>query len=128
MPDDFAAAHRRHWEDAELLFERERWANADQLYGFSAECGLKMMMETLGIPVAGEYRCHVDGLWPKYRSLIEARGETRYLVDGAPFSDWSANDRYAPRDRVDGEKARRHRKGVEEVRLALENAMADGRS
>lgn len=96
--------------------------------GSAPNAALKTMMETLGIPVAGEYRCHVDGLWPKYRSLIEARGETRYLVDGAPFSDWSANERYAPRDRVDGEKARRHRKGVEEVRLALENAMADGRS
>jgi len=36
--DDFVAAHRRHWRDAELLFEHERIENADQLYGFSAEC------------------------------------------------------------------------------------------
>ena len=32
-PADFADAHRRHWTDAELLFERERWANADTSTG-----------------------------------------------------------------------------------------------
>ena len=35
----FLDAHNRHWKDAELLFCRARLANADQLYGFSAECG-----------------------------------------------------------------------------------------
>jgi hypothetical protein len=48
-PADFADAHRRHWEDAELLFAHDRWANADQLYGFSAECGLKTVMQALGM-------------------------------------------------------------------------------
>ncbi|MDE0002871.1 MAG: hypothetical protein OXQ29_09265 [Rhodospirillaceae bacterium] len=38
-PADFLDAHRRHWCDAELLFNDSRWANADQMYGFSAECG-----------------------------------------------------------------------------------------
>ena len=38
---DFSNAHNRHWQDAELLFCDRRWANADHLYGFSAECGLK---------------------------------------------------------------------------------------
>ena len=50
---DFSDAHRRHWEDAELLHAYSRWANADQLYGFSAECGLKAVMQVLGM--------HVDG-------------------------------------------------------------------
>ena len=31
-PADFVDAHHRHWADAELLFEHDRWANADQLY------------------------------------------------------------------------------------------------
>ncbi len=43
-PAAFADAHRRHWEDAELLFAHERWSNSDQLYGFSAERGLKTVM------------------------------------------------------------------------------------
>lgn len=45
---DYGDAHLRHWEDAELLFNDDRWANADQLYGFSAECGLKALMRALG--------------------------------------------------------------------------------
>ena len=50
-PSDFTDAHCRHWDDAELLFKLQRWANADQLYGFSAECGLKAVMTFLGMPV-----------------------------------------------------------------------------
>ena len=48
-PTDFVDSHRRHWQDAELLFDQSRWANADQLYGFSAECGLKAVMKALGM-------------------------------------------------------------------------------
>ena len=124
---DFTDAHRRHREDADLLFDKARWANADHLYGLSAECGLKVAIETLGIQVAEEYRQHVDRLWPEYRTLIENRGETRYLVDGNPFSDWSIAERYAHRGHVDRARAQRHRKGAEEVRLMLENVAADGR-
>ena len=51
FPADFRDAHLRHWQDAELLFEHQRWANADQLYGLSAECGLKAVMRALGMPV-----------------------------------------------------------------------------
>lgn len=40
-PADFPDAHARHWQDAERLAQAGRWANADQLYGYSAECGLK---------------------------------------------------------------------------------------
>ena len=68
-PADFVDAHHRHWTDAELLFERDRWANADQLYGFSAECGLKAVMKTFGMPVdetgtpeEREHRVHVQDL------------------------------------------------------------------
>ena len=52
-PADFVDAHRCHWADAELLFGHALWANADLLYGFSAECGLKAVMTTLGMPVGG---------------------------------------------------------------------------
>ncbi len=52
-PADFLDAHHRHRADAELLFEHDRWANADRLYGFSAECSLKAVMTTLGMPVGG---------------------------------------------------------------------------
>ena len=37
--------------DFQLLFGDSRWANADQMYGFSAECGLKAVMKKLGMQV-----------------------------------------------------------------------------
>ena len=51
---DYGDAHLRRWEDAELLFNDDRWANADQLYGFSAECGLNgtSRAELLVTPIA----------------------------------------------------------------------------
>ncbi len=100
---DFADAHRRHWEDAELLHDHGRWANADQLYGFSAECGLKSVMRILGMdtdeigrPEAPAHRKHVQFLWPEFISFAEEKGGARYLGllphDG-PFQDWSHNNR-----------------------------------
>ena len=69
-PADFVDAHHRHRADAELLFENDRWANADQLYGFSAECGLKAVMQACGMPVdgatgmpTGKYREHLPKIW-----------------------------------------------------------------
>jgi hypothetical protein len=44
MNTDYKNAARRHYKDAEILYSRLRWANADQLYGLAAECGLKAVM------------------------------------------------------------------------------------
>lgn len=49
MVTDFMDAHHRHWEDAELLFNASRWANADHHYGMVAECGLKRLMIVFGM-------------------------------------------------------------------------------
>ena len=92
-PADFADAHRRHWEDAELLLAHDRWANADQLYGFSAECGLKAVMRALGMPVdsAGTpqkaaHRKHVQELWPVFQTFAAGHGGRWYLnhLSGIP--------------------------------------------
>ncbi len=83
-PADFADAHRRHWQDAELLFAHERWSNSDQLYGFSAECGLKAVMKALGMPVVdkgmpseSKYREHVRELWPLFMTFAADRDGAR---------------------------------------------------
>ncbi len=47
MQADFLDAHERHWQDAELLLTNQRLANADHLYGMSAECGLKRLCSRL---------------------------------------------------------------------------------
>ena len=103
---DFHDAHLRHWQDGELLFGHDRWANADQLYGLSAECGLKAVMLGLGmmpvtphgVPMQREHRQHVDLLWPEFRRFVRRRIGGRYLdllPGGNPFSSWSIEDRYA---------------------------------
>ena len=75
-PPDFIDAHHRHWEDAELLFAHDRWANADQLYGFSADCGLKaamlamgMVLNAAGKPADKAHWKHVQDLWPVFRTF-----------------------------------------------------------
>lgn len=50
MQADFLDAHERHWGDAERLFQAQRWANADHLYGMAAECGMKRLMLAFGMP------------------------------------------------------------------------------
>ncbi len=76
MNTDFDAAHCRHWDDAEFLFDNERTPNADHLYGVSAECGLKAVMGALGMevdargdPSSKDHKLHVDKLWAAFRTL-----------------------------------------------------------
>ena len=91
-PADFANAHFRHWEDAEFLFRAGRWANADQLYGLSAECGLKAVMvaDGLSVDVAGSpYRKHVNRLWGIFRAIVQGRrtgGWLHHLPQSNPFA------------------------------------------
>lgn len=52
MSTNFREAAVRHFQDAELLCRVKRYANADQLYGLSAECALKSIMHALGMAVS----------------------------------------------------------------------------
>ncbi len=102
---DFTDAHRRHWEDAELLLAHDRWANADHLYGLSAECGLKAVMLSLGMnvdasgtPSERRHKEHMPRLWPVFEDFAREHGGGTYLAslsDGESFADWSIDDRYA---------------------------------
>lgn len=131
---DFAAAHRRHWQDAELLFRSSRLGNADHLYGLSAECGLKAVMERLGMPVDAtglpprEYRAHVQDLWPQFEAFASRLGGARRVEDlpvGSPFADWSHHHRYA-RGGYSGENAvSRHRNAADGIRRMVQAAEMD---
>lgn len=57
LTEHFRDAMDRHWQDAELLHRKERLANADHLYGLSAECGLKALLEQDGNRIEGRTRC-----------------------------------------------------------------------
>ena len=130
-PDDFTDAHRRHWEDAELLFASDRWPNADQLYGFSAESGLKTMMKALGVKRIP--REHIQYLWPEFAKLVtQAQGRKggRYINflprQGKPFANWSHHDRYAHRRNFPKQVAEQHRRAARSVRRMVQQADQDG--
>lgn len=134
-PADFVDAHRRHWEDAELLFGNARWASADQMYGFSAECGLKAVMKELGMSVDAtgtperKHRRHVQDLWPVFRTFARGHGGERHLhrlPEENPFRDWSHHDRYAHRRHWMEANLGRHRDAARGVRNMVELARQDG--
>lgn len=133
---DYTDAHERHWSDAELLFDRQRWANADHLYGMSAECGLKAVMIGLGLPTDArgspsekKYWAHVNKLWPMFITFAHGYQGARYaqlLGHGNKFADWDVSQRYDHRKYFSEDLARRHREGAEEVRNVVQQARLDG--
>ena len=128
-PEEYCHAHRRHWKDAELLFKNCRWANADQLYGLSAECGLKALMPNLGMPVEKK---HVEKIWSDFaRVATSAQGRlnARYAVllpSATPFSGWSVQNRYAYSCHFPKSVVEPHRKAACAVRQMVDLAEQDG--
>ncbi|MGV6477202.1 SAM-dependent methyltransferase [Azotobacter vinelandii] len=134
MDTDFLDAHRRHWEDAELLYETARWANADHLYGIAAECGLKRLMLAFGMPVKnGEPdhrdRRHVDEIWARYEAYRSGHASgARYALATNVFTDWKAAQRYSHRRHFDQDRDRvqAHRAGADGVRGLIGQAEREG--
>ena len=123
LPADFLDAMDRHWQDAELLRSSERLANADHLYGLSAECGLKALLKQDGNRIEGRTHRHIDRLWGECGSLAEGRaGSTSdFNPDANPFDDWRISDRYAHREEIiSSRELQRHRSGAEQVRSMIE--------
>ena len=136
-PADFIDAHHRHRADAKLLFEHGRWANADQLYGFSSECGLKAVMKacgmavdpTTGTPLDPQYRKHIQEVWPLFQSFVETLEDAEYLdrlPPGEPFADWSHHDRYAHGGYCGRPDVEAHRDATDAVAEIVEAARQNG--
>ncbi len=111
---DFQASAKRHFNDAILLEANNRLANAGQLYGFCAECGIKTLLISLGYssldtegspirnPTPGEpkIRKHINELAAimiEIDSYASMRSGAKYLAlipSVISFSDWSVDHRY----------------------------------
>lgn len=136
MSTDFLDAHKRHWEDAELLFTAARWANADHLYGLAAECGLKRLMCAFGMeidsasgsPARKKDRVHADCIWKRYEAYRSGRhdGVSYPLSSLEPFSDWNIAQRYAPQGDFTQEIAASHRDGAGKVYNLVKKAIWEG--
>lgn len=136
MQADFLDAHERHWEDAERLFRAERWANADHLYGIAAECGLKRLMQSFGMPFDTAKgrpssrldRVHADGIWARFESYRcgHHQGAGYALTGLNPFSDWHASQRYVHQSHFDQARAQAHQLGARDVRRLIKKAQKEG--
>ena len=133
-PADFHDAHLRHWRDGELLFRHDCWANADQLYGLSAECGLKAVMLGFRMPVEDgaptrQYRKHLPQLWDIFTRFVRSRNGARYLrllPGDNPFASWSIEDRYAHRRHFHYASVSPLRSAADGVRRMVRRAQEDG--
>lgn len=133
---DFVDAHERHWLDAELLWQHQRWANADQLYGLSAECGLKALMQQFGMqwnhkhdaPLDSKDKVHANKAWDRYEAYRggHPKGAAYALPANNPFDDWDMSQRYAPSTAIDVTRAHAHRTGAELVMQRIKQATQDG--
>lgn len=136
MSSDFLDAHHRHWDDAELLFSKSRLANADHLFGISAECGLKALMKCFGMemntrgdrPQEREDAVHADRIWQRYSTYQSNHHQgTQYLISSVnPFDNWNAGQRYANQSQFNQQNVQDHRVGAEQVRNLIVKAVKDG--
>lgn len=141
MKADFLDAHKRHLHDAELLFTAERWANADHLFGFAAECGLKRLMimfgmevDDTGTPHKRSDRVHVmeirkdDNTWDRYESYRSGIVAANYSLPGPnPFANWDASQRYAHHSNFTRQRVELHRNAALEVQHLIDRAIREGR-
>ena len=134
MNADFFDAHDRHWQDAETLFVDSRLANADHLYGLSAECGLKrlmmafgMVIDSYGKPTDKKDLVHIDGVWVRYESYRSGRSAANYILPSSnPFGDWDVSQRYANQSNFDTAHVTSHRYGTDSVRNLINKAKTEG--
>lgn len=136
MAADFIDSHSRHYDDANHLFSINRFANADQLYGFSVECGLKSLMIAFGmpfdqsqqIPQNRDDRVHADRVWDKYESYRSAHssGANYILSNTNPFNNWNASQRYENQSSYNNATVNPHKNAADQVRQLVKKAQLDG--
>lgn len=136
MKADYLDAHERHWDDAEMLRDAQRWANADHLYGMAAECGLKRLMlafdmpfdQTKDKPTERKDCTHADEIWMQYETYRSGhpQGAGYGLPSTNPFGDWDVAQRYARQAEFDAARIAPHRVGADNVNRLVIKAVVEG--
>jgi len=144
----YELAARRHMTDAETLFAAGRLANAGQLYGFVAECGLKALLLACGIqpdadgdiprkrpaPDKGKHplREHMpllmSNITADFQIVPDGVQANRYLAlvpNRNDFHDWLVDHRYW-RDTALPASVSLWRAGAREISTMLDQAQQDG--
>lgn len=135
MSADFLDAHCRHMVDANTLFQASRLPNADQLFSFSAECGLKALMGTFGMlfrddgaPKEYDDRKHADLVWDRYETYRSTNhiGASYVLPNPNPFLDWNASQRYTHSSFITLQSVDAHKTAAEIVATMVKKAQLEG--
>ncbi len=137
MSPDYCDAAQRHWEDADRLLTDARLANADHLFGLSAECSLKAVMLPLGMKLRtsgkpeDDRHGHIDRLWDEFDAFVTNRRGARYAAILAPhanpfFSNWKVDQRYDARSTFIQSTVNEHRLGAKLAKTCLDTALLDG--
>ncbi|MFW7194423.1 SAM-dependent methyltransferase [Enterobacter sp. BNK-29] len=136
MSTDFVDSHDRHLVDANQLFSSGRFANADQLYGFSVECGLKSLMKAFGMPFDNVKQMpqkssdtvHADKVWDRFESYRSSHTSgAGYQLNGTnPFQDWNASQRYYNQSSFDAAKVSPHKAAADQVNQLIRKAKLAG--
>jgi hypothetical protein len=114
---NYSDAAARHWNDGKYLHDAARNDNADQLFGFAAECALKSAIVGMSASkdpgeVQKGYRHHIDELWgraPVQQLSKNFPGLASLLKQPNPFVDWSVDQRYFASGTVNSEQINIHR-------------------
>ena len=142
----FESAHR-HFHDASVLLGGNRSANAGQLFGIAAECGIKAILVASNVPIDTEgsidrmpgvrgkgFRDHWPHLGQALTDLAGAipdgRTATTYLSlipNLAHFSNWLIEHRYWRDAALPLAAVGRWQAAAAEVMAALDQAKEDGR-
>jgi hypothetical protein len=135
MNSDFYDACLRHLDDAEQLFQAQRWANSDHLFGISAECGLKRLMIAFGMttdqhgtPTAWQDKVHVEKAWERFETYRSGHHQGAHygLGNTHPFQDWDVYQRYAGQSNFNQKRVDPHRTAARQVYDLLKLADRDG--
>lgn len=148
-PVAYEHAARRHLRDADTLFNQGRLANAGQLYGFAAECGLKAMLLACGVapgadggvpddhPANPGKRHPLRQHMPSLTGRISINGHlipdgpraTKYMATMPSlghFHDWSVDHRYWREAAMPLTSVTSWRSAAQEVSTMLDQAIQDG--
>jgi hypothetical protein len=144
---DYFESARRHFQDAGVLLGGSRQANAGQLFGIAAECGIKAILVASQVPVdeVGSL-ARLPGVkgkgfkehWPQLgraltdlaMAIPDGRTATTYLSlipNLAHFSDWLVEHRYWRDGALPLTSVARWQTAAIEVMDALDQAKEDGR-
>ncbi|MFI9384140.1 hypothetical protein [Kutzneria sp. NPDC052558] len=138
----FATAARRHYADGDHLFSMQRYASADHLAGFAAECALKViLLQFLGatlvkgkpVSVIGGGQkvphSHLPPLWDNLPLVASGRGGASFvalMTKPNPFVGWAVDDRYSDGKHIDPVQVRAHLDAAKQIIAIQQQAQIAG--